>query len=95
MKLDNQMEDLFNLLLAGRISYLSKKRYEEKTEEITEEEKKIEEWIQYIKEHFPELKKKSEDFLDWLIASQGKEIEDFYILGIKDAFQLMRVLFAG
>ncbi len=84
-----EIKDLLELLLTERISSLAWRRREEDPSLQKEEELRFREWDRLIQEEYPELAKQSQEFLDWITASQGQEIEAFYRYGLEDGIRMM------
>ena len=85
-----EIRDLLELILTERISSLTRRRREEEPSLRKEEERRFREWDRLIQEEYPELAKQSQEFLDWITASQGQEIEAFYRYGLEDGIRMMR-----
>lgn len=85
-----EIRDLLELLLTERISSLARRRREEEPARQKEEELRFREWDRMIQEKYPELAEQSREFLDWITAGQGQEIEAFYRYGFEDGIRMMR-----
>lgn len=85
-----EIRDLLELILTERISSLTRRRREEEPSLRKEEECRFREWDRLIQEEYPELAKQSQEFLDWITANQGQEIEAFYRYGLEDGIRMMR-----
>ena len=85
-----EIRDLMELLLTERISSLTRRQREEDPSRQKEEELRFREWDRLIEEEYPEMAKQSQEFLDWITASQGQENEAFYRYGLEDGIRIMR-----
>lgn len=91
--MDGETKDLLELLLAERMSYFSKEREKENPEDAKEEQEQFCQWRELLTGKYPGIEKDGSDFLDWLVACQGKEIEDAYRFGIKEGIRIAKWVF--
>ena len=91
--LDDETKDLLELLLAERLSYFSKEREKESPGDAQEEQEQFHKWRELFTGKYPEMEKDGSDFLDWLGACQGREIEDVYRFGIKEGIHIAKWIF--
>ena len=87
--MNGELKELLELLLTERISNLAEQRRMEKGDE-EEKERRFQEWEEFMEEVGPEIAGKCQNFLDWLTADEGEEVEDFYLHGLKDGIRIMR-----
>lgn len=83
--------DLLELLLAERMSYFSKEREKEKLEDARKEQ--FCQWRELLTGKYPGIEKDGSNFMDWLVACQGREVVDAYRFGIKEGIRIAKWVF--
>lgn len=85
-----ELRDQLEMLLTDRMTYYSQQRAMQDLEKKKEEDRRFQDWEQRVQQECPKLVEENQKFLDWLIARQGEETEECYLIGMRDGIRLTR-----
>ena len=89
-ELDPELKEALVHLLSEWMTRLSQKQEKEHPKRNQEFYERIDNWEKMVKETDPELARKNQEFLDWLIGYYGDELEEYYLSGLYDGIRVFR-----
>ena len=87
---DEELRELVALFLSEWMTRLSRKREKENPEKYQEADKYLMDWEEMVKNQYPDLAEKNQQFLDWIVGYYGEELEAYYLSGLQDGIRVLK-----